>query len=339
MSFLKFNIILCFIVTHYFVLAQDIHFSQFNASPLNLNPALTGAFDGDLRVVGNNKNQWMSFTDAYRTFSISADFRHQKMIFGKNQLSLGLLVNSDKAGDASFGTNQLKISSSMNFMLTSDSSLNLAIGLNAGINQNNVNYNALSFGNQFNGYSYDPNSASGENFSQDNIYYFDFSTGASISRVFSRNFTAHSGFAFNHLNKPQQSFWNSGNVLLERKYTINLGGDWTINKDFSLYPNFIYQYQGILQEFIGGVLLKVKVDNVSFRAFYLGGWIRAKDAGIIEVRFDYRNFNVGISYDINYSDLNHVSRGRGGLELSIIYILRKQRAIKMPYYNRCPVYM
>ena len=42
------------------VFAQDIHLSQYNASPLNLNPSLTGLFDGDFRFVGNQKTQWTS---------------------------------------------------------------------------------------------------------------------------------------------------------------------------------------------------------------------------------------------------------------------------------------
>ncbi|MES1226414.1 MAG: type IX secretion system membrane protein PorP/SprF, partial [Bacteroidota bacterium] len=39
-------------------LAQDPNFSQFFASPLTLNPALTGKFDGVYRVAGNYRNQW-----------------------------------------------------------------------------------------------------------------------------------------------------------------------------------------------------------------------------------------------------------------------------------------
>ena len=33
--------------------AQDPNFSQFFASPLTLNPAMTGLFDGTFRVAGN----------------------------------------------------------------------------------------------------------------------------------------------------------------------------------------------------------------------------------------------------------------------------------------------
>jgi len=39
-------------------LAQDPNFSQFFASPLTLNPALTGKFDGNFRLAGNYRNQW-----------------------------------------------------------------------------------------------------------------------------------------------------------------------------------------------------------------------------------------------------------------------------------------
>jgi len=51
------NIKSCFIAVLLFALmqvrGQDIHFSQYNMSPLNLNPAFTGSFDGDYRAGGN----------------------------------------------------------------------------------------------------------------------------------------------------------------------------------------------------------------------------------------------------------------------------------------------
>ena len=38
--------------------AQDPNFSQFYSSPLTLNPALTGKFNGVLRATGTYRNQW-----------------------------------------------------------------------------------------------------------------------------------------------------------------------------------------------------------------------------------------------------------------------------------------
>jgi len=54
--------------------AQDPNFSQFFASPLTLNPALTGKFDGSFRVAGNYRNQWPTINNAFVTKTVSVDF-------------------------------------------------------------------------------------------------------------------------------------------------------------------------------------------------------------------------------------------------------------------------
>ena len=54
--------------------AQDPHFSQFFASPLTLNPAFTGKFDGQWRLAVNHRDQWPSIPKAYVTTSGSFDF-------------------------------------------------------------------------------------------------------------------------------------------------------------------------------------------------------------------------------------------------------------------------
>ena len=55
--------------------AQDIHFSQFYMSPLNLNPALTGIMNCNMRVSSNYRNQWSSVlkADAFKTYNVSYD--------------------------------------------------------------------------------------------------------------------------------------------------------------------------------------------------------------------------------------------------------------------------
>ena len=53
--------------------AQDPNFSQFFASPLTLNPALTGKFDGVYRVAGNYRNQWPTINNAFVTKTASID--------------------------------------------------------------------------------------------------------------------------------------------------------------------------------------------------------------------------------------------------------------------------
>ena len=54
------------------VRAQDIHFSQFDETPLLLNPANTGIHH-DLRVITNYRDQWQSIGAPYKTFAFAAD--------------------------------------------------------------------------------------------------------------------------------------------------------------------------------------------------------------------------------------------------------------------------
>ena len=60
--------------------AQDLHFSQFFEAPLLRNPSLAGIFNGDVRVQMVYRDQWNSFTNAYRTGSLNAEY---KMPIGK----------------------------------------------------------------------------------------------------------------------------------------------------------------------------------------------------------------------------------------------------------------
>ena len=48
----------------------DPHFSQYYMHPLWLNPALTGAINGDYRVGVINRNQWSSITNAFSTIGL-----------------------------------------------------------------------------------------------------------------------------------------------------------------------------------------------------------------------------------------------------------------------------
>ena len=70
-------------------MAQDPHFTQYFASPLTLNPALTGLTQGDLRLAANYRSQWSSVSsNPYVTGTISFDMAAMK----------GTLDNGDAVG-------------------------------------------------------------------------------------------------------------------------------------------------------------------------------------------------------------------------------------------------
>src|SRR6516162_8708271 len=55
------------------VFGQDPSYSQFFASPLNVNPALTAAIIGKWRVISNYRDQWSGPAYPYITSTVSYD--------------------------------------------------------------------------------------------------------------------------------------------------------------------------------------------------------------------------------------------------------------------------
>ena len=93
------------------LMAQDPHFSQFFASPLSLNPANTGYFNGELRVAANSRNQWPSFNNAYSTTTFSVDGPvMQKKLPQRDRLSLGIFGMSDQSGGGVLKENYMAVS-------------------------------------------------------------------------------------------------------------------------------------------------------------------------------------------------------------------------------------
>ena len=67
--------------------AQDIHFSQFDETPLFLNPANVGV-PHEIRANVNYKSQWQSVNAPFKTMAVSVDGRLLKK--KKNHIGMGI---------------------------------------------------------------------------------------------------------------------------------------------------------------------------------------------------------------------------------------------------------
>lgn len=105
-------VILSFLLSSFALQAQDIHFSQFYASPLNLNPAMTGVMNCTDRLTMSYRNQWASVlkSNAFNTFTASYD---RKNTVGRyDYWGFGFNFWGDRAGELSFATISPQISGS-----------------------------------------------------------------------------------------------------------------------------------------------------------------------------------------------------------------------------------
>ena len=304
--------------------AQDIHFSQFYETPLLRNPALAGIFTGDYRVQGIIHDQWNSFTNAYRTGALSAEY---KMPVGRSNdyFTTALQVVYDKAGTAALTTTELMPAFNYHKSLSNDKTMYLSFGVIGGLVEKTIDLSKVTTNSQYNGTAYDPALPNGETILTPNVHYWDGGLGLSFNSSFGQDQanTLFFGASMFHLNRPKNSFYKNPTVELEPKYVFSGGLKLAIN-DFTTFSiQADHSRQGSATESIGGILYSYKLGDDptnSTYAFNLGGFLRWGDAFIPVLKLDMNALAVSISYDVNVSQLKTASQSRGGFELSISYI-------------------
>lgn len=311
--------------------AQDIHFSHIHASPLQLNPSMTGLInEGTGRIILNSKGQWNSITNAYKTIAASYDM---KLYAKKGSLvSGGFQVHADKAGDLGLSTIKTAVSASFIRSLDFDDNYLISVGVNAGRVTNRIDYTKMI------GFDDEPLVALGMD---DKISYWDYGVGLSYFANISEYSMVYLGGAYWHFNTPDVSFSQSirtgdeeSKLQRERLYAkkvVNGGGSFKIAPNMWFQPSFLFMDQGPHQEINTGTFLKYLKSKKRNKkvSVYLGAWlrwylendIRGIDAAVASVRMDLNKTYMTLSYDINLSTYKRASHGAGGLELSLIHIL------------------
>lgn len=315
----------------------DLHFSQFYQSPTNLNPALTGVMNCNIRLTANYRNQWSSvtgFENSFNTYSASYD---QRIPVGRfDYFGVGLTLVGDVAGTSEFTTNTAKVSGSYSKRMGGyrDESHYLVVGVDAGVSQRSIDFLALRWGTQHDlegGFDPTLDSQEGGNFDRDNFAFADLSAGLLWFSVLDENNSFFIGGAYSHLNRANISFNGEGDETLFTKVTLHAGGEFSAaGSRVALVPNIVTFFQGPSWQVVPGAAVRFRLGNSRryYQAFQIGAWARVThqldddthlDALILTTRFEYEDFGIGFSYDLNTSSLNEASNFNGAFEFSVNY--------------------
>ena len=302
--------------------AQDPHFSQFFASPLTLNPAFTGKFDGTLRVAGNYRNQWPAFSNVYTTSTLSVDFDILKNRLPYNDTwGVGILALTDKAGGGVLTNNYLGLSTSYHKALDEDGFKQIGLGFQGTYGQKKLDRNKLLFEDQLTPFGF--TGVTQETFDNNylNINYLDVNAGLLFSTSIDETNNFYLGASMYHINRPKQSF-QGANWNIATRTTVSAGGYFPVSDLLTLHTSGIYQYQSKATETVIGGALSASLDDLSENPanVYAGLWYRINDAIIPYIGLEFAGLRIGASYDINVSSLKAGSQSRGGMEISLIYI-------------------
>jgi type IX secretion system PorP/SprF family membrane protein len=311
-------------------LAQDPNFSQFFASPLTLNPALTGKFDGTFRVAGNYRNQWPTINNVYVTKTLSLDFGILKnKISEVDQMGAGILGVTDIAGDGVLITNYAGGSLSYHKGLDEDGLKQLGVGFQGAYVSKRLDVSKVTFADQLTPLGFTGITNEIFDSKQINIGYFDLNAGVLFNGSTDGYNNFYVGASMYHLNRPKESF-QGGQYVLNTRTTLQAGGRIPVGAYNYIHLAANHSMQANAHNTVVGGAFSYNVNHNEDDPVnvYAGAWYRLGDAAIPYFGLEFKGFHIGASYDVNTSLLKTASQQRGGMEISLIYIKKPSLDLK-----------
>ena len=303
--------------------AQDPNFSQFFASPLTINPALTGSPNADLRVFSNYRQQWLGNNTSYNTGTLSVDSRLFKEQLGdKRVLGIGGFFMTDQSLNGYFKSTYASINTSYMIALDEAGQHNIGIGLAGIYGDRRLDFSQLTFSEQFGSGGFNTALPTGESGLANLKPYISVSSGL-LYRYKGEESDIEFGVSGYHYNKPKQSFLSdsTGNYLPAR-FVTHFSMESYLSDKFSLSTNAIYQTQAKQGYFAAGAILNYgSMEEGEGKIFSTGLFYRSDDAIYPYAGLTINNFQLGLTYDVTVSKFKTSSYTPRTWELSLIYAL------------------
>lgn len=309
--------------------SQDIHFSQYYHSPLHLNPALAGVHHGTVRFTGNYKSQWQSVSELdFLTFSAAVERKFYMENLKNSYFTAGLILDYDQAGTSQLSRTNVGVSGSYSLQLSPV--FFMTAGAHVGVSQRAFKTIDLTFDQQFNGEQFDPNIAK-EGFNRTSLLNVDVSTGLNFrlqpqgAHPINKRTKLDFGLGVFHLNEPREGFELGSDIRLNQRYSAYAMGTLMLSNTFDFIARGSVQLQGSYQENIVSGSGKIHINRQPTQelAFVLGSSYRFDnfgDAIIPHVEFHWKQWLLGLNYDVNISEFKAASGRQGGIEVAVRYI-------------------
>ena len=292
--------------------AQDAHFSQFYEAPLLLNPARTGFFTGQYRIIADYKSQWSNFITPYKTLTGSVDLNLPVSAKRKSSLGLGIIDFADKGGDIGYTTNVFGAALAYHLALDSEGYRSLGGGIEAGFGNTTFNLSDAVFDENYDGGSVT------EAITSTRASFFDLNVGFEYNYIDS-NSEWNVGLALFHANRPQLNFFDQSGSYINRKWIVSGGAAFHLSPKTEIFPRGFFAYQNPFYDITVGADLKSQLLQSRFSDYslYFGLYYWVNNAIIAKIRIDLDDISFAFSYDITTSSIAVPVKYAGGPEISI----------------------
>lgn len=314
--------------------AQDFHLSQFQASPLYLNPAFTGVYTGihqvhdpDYRIALDARSQWGALgVDPYRTGYLSYD---QPL---DERFGIGGYLIDNNAGSDAFNMLQGKISGSYRITEKGDPHI-LSTGIGLGVFHSSIDPRSFTYENQYSSSTgdFDRSISPREGFDRRSLLSFDAELGVFYEyREKGRTMNPYIGVSAFHIPRPKEALLSEGDGRVPIRWVGMLGSGIHVDEDFRVRPGILFMQQASAQELHFRTDLRYRFDEDYSLLF--GAAYRLKDAVILDIGIQRERNTLRFSYDINTSYLQRYSGGFGAWEVGLVLRGKKDEPLFHPKF-------
>ena len=299
---------------------QSMHFTQYYNAPQLLNPANTALTpDLDYRLGANYRNQWAALPVPFNTVSAFGDVKiGANRGEGDKWLGLGGAIYSDKAGSGSLSLFQAQLSLAYHLHVSKTSML--SVGLAGSYSQRSVDYDKLTFDNQWDGISFNTYMPTGEKVGVLKTTFMSVAAGVNYAYMPNEAAYVKVGIGVANINQPVESFYGGKNQVGMRPIA-NVDMLFRTSDNIIINPSAYYTTQKGAAEIVAGSSMRINMTGPNERRasqLILGGYFRVGDAVIGTLGYQYGNVQFTGSYDFTVSGLAPYNAAYGALEFSII---------------------
>ncbi len=311
------TLFICFVLSN--AIGQDIHFSQFRHAPYSFNPALTGSFDGNSRVIVNYRSQWYSLDNNYKTLGMSLE----RDVLNDRRFFAGFNFFYDRSGDIRYAVSKLLLSGAYRYALLNHE---FKAGLQVGWVFKQFDWNGSTSPNQWDPLTgrFNPSLSNGEPNQGATSNHPSINFGTNYKTKFFGNVISEFGFSLFNVNQPKDEFLQSykipiafgGNILVKIPVTSGI----------SIEPLFMIRNFENANYLLAGSDIKLRVPDNDYKIEKMktgmmlrSGYSRNIDALIIHLGLESFTMEYGLSYDINISELQPATNYQGAFEVYFIY--------------------
>ena len=312
-------------------MSQDVHQTDYRLNPLLLNPAHTGAFYGTARIGVVYRDQFRPFIDkAFQTPSLFIDM---PLIYGFKEthwVGVGVSLYSDEAGDIGYKTTGTNLSLAYHIGLDQDLNQVFTIGAQYGQVSKSISRGSEAiFADEIR----DPSIASPDQTFVEGFEtsYSDIGLGLSFKSKMGKRTQLQIGVGASHVAIP-----NKAKGLVNFRLNGSASLQYDVSKRTQIEPMLYYYQEKTTTVFMPQFHTSYQLNPEKDIRLKAGLGYRSGDAMQFMLGTSFRDWTVGLSYDLTMSAAAAATENFGGFEIGINKIIKIYKEPEVDPVILCP---